>query len=110
MVYMIEKQNLIALAVACALMSVANADCILPPAPSKVPDGATATDQEMQVAMTTMSHYEKDVESYLKCLEFEARQGRVSADERARLSSEALQGHQAVITGFNAQMRVYMSR
>jgi len=83
---------------------------MLPPAPSKIPDGATASDDEMHAIMTTMADYETDVNNYLKCLAFEVTQGRLPAQTEERLRNAALDSHQAAVTRFNAQMRVYMRR
>lgn len=94
----------------CAMVSSAHAGCTLAPAPSRIPDGTTASDEEMQAIMTTMSHYETDVNNYIKCVTFEASQGRLSAQDQARLTNEALERHQATVMRFNAQMRVYMAR
>jgi hypothetical protein len=95
---------------ACAIASSAYAGCTLPPAPSKIPDGATASDDVMRVTMIAMSDFETDVNNYIKCLEFETTQGRLTADAQVRLRDAALSSHQAVLTRFNAQMRVYMAR
>lgn len=88
----------------------AQADCKLSPPPSKIPDGATASDDEMRLVMLAMSHYETDVDNYVKCLAFEASQGRLSLQDQARLQSAALDSHQAVMSRYNAQMRLYMAR
>jgi hypothetical protein len=64
----------------------------------------------MRTTMHAMSQYELDVGNYVKCLAFEAGQGRLPADEQARLRAEALNRHQDVVTRFNAQMRAYMAR
>jgi hypothetical protein len=93
-----------------ALPPPAFAGCSLPPPPSRIPDGATASDQEMQAMMLTMSHFETDVENYVKCVAFETKQGRLSPQEQERLSREALERHQSTLEKFNAQMRVYMAR
>lgn len=92
------------------MASSALAGCTLPPAPSKIPDGATAGDDEMRVTMIAMADYEADVSNYIKCLEFETSQGRLSAQDQARQRDAALESHQAVMTRFNAQMRLYMAR
>jgi hypothetical protein len=56
---------LAALSAACALSLQAHADqCRLPPAPSKIPDGNTATQQEMVTAMETIKQYNNDVQTY----------------------------------------------
>ena len=48
---------LAALAVAYSVSLAAHADCVLPPAPSKIPDGKTASEQEMVTAMQTLKEY-----------------------------------------------------
>src|SRR5690348_6299391 len=105
-------QTRLALLSWCALIAAhsAYAGCVLPPSPNRLPNGSTATDDEMQVAVSVMSQYETDVNNYLKCLQFEVSQKLLSDAERARLSAEALDRHQATITLFNAQMRLYMAR
>jgi hypothetical protein len=103
-------QGLIVLLPLPALPPPAFDGCSLPPPPSRIPDGATASDEEMQAMMLTMSHFETDVENYVKCVAFEAKQGRLSPQEQGRLAREALDKHQATLQKFNAQMRVYMAR
>jgi hypothetical protein len=98
------------IACTCLFSNLIHAACTLPAVPSKTPDGATANDGEMRAAMAAMSHYETDTSNYLKCLDFEAEQRRLSAEEAARLKSAALGRHQAAIARFNAQMRLYMER
>ena len=82
----------------------------MPSVPSKVPDGSTASDEEMQIAMIAMSAFETDTNNYLKCLAFEVSQERLSTEIEALLHGEALKRHQAAVTRFNAQMRLYMAR
>jgi len=64
----------------------------------------------MRAIMLAMADYETDVNNYVKCLAFEVSQGRVTEKVQKRLASAALETHQAVITRFNAQMRLYMAR
>lgn len=91
-----------------AFSSPSLAGCMLPPAPSKVPQADTATDTEMREAMQTMKRYDKDVETYTKCLAFEVRQGRLSAEEGARLHNAAIERLQKVVAQFNEQMRIFL--
>src|SRR5262245_7447913 len=95
---------------ACIVTSTVFAECTLPPPPSKIPDGATASDEEMQAIMSTMAHFESDVESYVKCLAFEASQGRLSSQNQISQQTAALERHQATMNLYNAQMRLYMAR
>lgn len=84
--------------------------CTLPPPPSKVPDGVNATEQQMLAAMQTLKRYNTDVSNYVKCLEFEANQNRLSREEQARQHNAAIDGLQAVAAKFNEQVRVFKSK
>lgn len=97
----------IALFAASVFAPAAFGGCTLPPPPSKVPDGATASDSEMRVAMQTLKRYDGDVSDYLKCLAFEVKQGRRSAEESAQLHNAALERLQKAADLFNEQMRVF---
>ena len=48
------KRILLAAVLTYAASLPAHADCVLPPAPSKIPDGNTASQQEMLTAMQTL--------------------------------------------------------
>ncbi len=86
------------------------ADCTAPVAPTKVPDGKNATEPEMVAAMQTLKQYDGDVNTYVKCLEFEAKQNRLSADEQARKHNQAMDSLTAVAAKFNEQVRVFKSK
>jgi hypothetical protein len=86
------------------------AGCTLPPPPSKVPDGNSATEQDMLAAMQTLKRYNNDVSNYVKCLEFEANQNRLSREEQARQHNTAIDGLQAVAAKFNEQVRVFKAK
>lgn len=104
------KRILLALAVACTASLPAYADCVLPPAPSKIPDGSTASEQEMLTAMQTLKEYNGDVDTYTKCLDFEARQNRLSHGEQERLHNSAVDTLQKIAARFNEQVRTYKSK
>jgi hypothetical protein len=86
------------------------ADCTLPPPPSKVPDGSTASQQEMITAMQTLKEYDGDVDVYLKCLEFETKQNRMAESVRGMKHDAAVAQLQNVADKFNQQVRVYKSK
>lgn len=90
-----------------ALTAQAQAGCTLPPAPSKVPDGNTATESEMVAAMQTLKRYNTDVSNYVKCLEFEATQNRLSREDQARQHNAAIDGLQVIAAKFNEQVRLF---
>ena len=104
------KWMLAAAAAACCFSLAANADCVLPPAPSKIPDGSTATQQEMVTAMNTMKEYNGDVDTYTKCLEFEAKQNRLSHADEERMHNAAVDTLQKVAAKFNEQVRTFKSK
>ncbi|MFO7277879.1 MAG: hypothetical protein DIU56_012645 [Pseudomonadota bacterium] len=108
---MMKKAELCAALAAGLLLShVARAECVLPPAPSKIPDGATATEQEMIAAMQTLKRYDGDVNVYLKCLEFEAKQNRLSKAEQDRRHNEAVAKLEKIAAQFNEQVRIFKSK
>src|SRR5579862_2158282 len=65
---------LLAITALAALAGPVYADCSYPPPPSKIPDGNTATMQEMLEAKKTVTQYNKDINAYVPCnkLEHEA--------------------------------------
>ena len=107
---MIRRQNLFVLIVTSGLALPAWSGCNLPPAPTKVPDGNTATKEEMIAAMETLKRYDTDVNNYTKCLEFEAKQKRMLSDEQTRKHNAAVDGLQAIAAKFNKQVRVFNAR
>jgi hypothetical protein len=94
----------------CLATGTAFAECSLPPAPSKVPDGSTAAEAEMVAAMQTLKRYDADVTTYLKCLEFEAKQNRITKDEQSRKHNTAVDLLQSVAAKFNEQVRVFKAK
>lgn len=104
------RNTFFALIAGSAVAAPAMGGCSLPSAPSKVPDGTSATEQEMVVAMQTLKRYNVDVNNYVKCLEFEANQNRLSRDEQARQHNAAIDGLQAIAAKFNEQVRLFKSR
>lgn len=86
------------------------ADCTVPVAPSKVPDGTTAAEPEMIAAMQTLKRYDSDVNTYVKCLEFEAKQNRLSREEQARRHNQAMDALTSIAAKFNEQVKVFKSK
>jgi hypothetical protein len=98
----------VALTVAASLP--AYADCVLPPAPSKVPDGRTASELEMLTAMQTLKEYNGDVDTYNKCLEFEAKQNRLSRADEEKMHNTAVETLQKIAAKFNEQVRSFKAK
>jgi len=105
-----RKWMLAAAAAACCFSLAAQADCVLPPAPSKIPDGSTASEQEMITAMQTLKEYNADVDTYLKCLQFETKQNRLSAGDQEKMHNTAVDTLQKVAAKFNEQVRTFKSK
>src|SRR5579862_2160646 len=95
------KRILLVAALAYAASLPAHADCELPPAPSKIPDGTTASQQEMVTAMNTLKEYNGDVDTYTKCLDFEAKQNHLSKSDVERMHNDAVETLQKVAAKFN---------
>lgn len=97
-------------AMACAVSAPAYANCHLPPAPSKIPDGATASKQQMITAMQTIREYNHDVQTYLKCLDFEVHQNQVSPGDQVSLHNAAVSQMRRIATEFNRQVHIFRSK
>lgn len=100
----------LALAASCLSASLAWAECTAPTAPSKVPDGSTASEPEMLAAMQTLKKYNSDVTVYAKCLEFEEKQNRISTGEARKMHNAAVEKLESVASKFNAQVATFKSR
>ena len=88
----------------------ARADCRLPPAPNKIPDGMTSTADEMWAAMETLKNYNTDVINYNKCLDFEVRQNRLTSAERDQRHNAAVDALKALADKFNEQVRLFKAK
>jgi predicted transglutaminase-like cysteine proteinase len=102
---------LLAAAIAGTLVGpAALANCRLPSAPSKIPDGATASEQQMITAMQTIREYNRDVHTYMKCLDFEVRQNRLSPSDQVSLHNNALSELREIAAEFNRQVKVFKAK
>jgi len=104
------RKHLCAAVMAGMISLPAYADCLLPPAPSKIPDGTSANEQEMISAMQTLKAYNGDVDVYLKCLAFETRQNRLSSDDQAKKHNAAVAQLEKIAAKFNEQVRVFKAK
>ena len=62
---------LLAITALAALAGPVYADCSYPPPPTKIPDGNTATMQEMLEAKKAVTQYNKDINAYVSCIKLE---------------------------------------
>jgi hypothetical protein len=100
----------------------AHAACNYPVAPGKFPDGNQASKEEMLTAKSQVVQYNKDMESYLNCIqgEYDAKVAAETAAtpeqkaEMARVQDQkhnaAVQELQSVADRFNEQLRVWKAK
>jgi hypothetical protein len=99
----------------------AGSSCVNPQPPRSIPDGNTATYDEMVEAHKTIRQYDADVRTYTVCLELELKSLVESqeVDEARRQELEgmyasrnnaAIDQVQAIVDAFNQQLRIYRAR
>ncbi|HYL72350.1 MAG TPA: hypothetical protein VEY89_13705 [Candidatus Dormibacteraeota bacterium] len=112
------------LAAAAALAAgAAYADCPYPAAPDKLPDGASATMQEMLAGQKAVGEYNKAISDYNACIDKElgdavARGGdKLKPEHKADMQRIANQKHnaaidqlQSVADRFNEQVKIYKAK
>jgi hypothetical protein len=104
-------------------IAAANADCTYPKAPTGLPDGNTATQDEMVEGMKTIKEYNNQVTTYLNCLEtemnarIEAAGPDAPADQIEQIKAIHTKRHNAAVeelesnaARFNEQVKVYKTR
>jgi hypothetical protein len=107
--------------VALTVAPFAIADCMYPKAPQQIPDGKTASENQMMEAMTVFKQYNGDVNSYTACLEKETIEkvrdaaGATSAivqikSLQSKKHNAAVQELQEKAKQFNEEVRVFKSR
>ena len=115
---------LFAMALSAALMaSTAYADCPYPPAPDKLPDGASATLEEMIAGQKAVKAYDKAINDYVACIDREldaaiANGGdQLKPQQKADMQKVEAQKHNAAIDQlqnvadrFNEQVKVFKAR
>lgn len=105
---------------AVALTGSAQADCNFPKAPDSIPDGKTASEQDMISAMSAFKQYNTEVDAYLSCLDTETEAkvkeaGAASAIMQLKAiqqkkRSSASDERQAKVNTFNEQVRAFKAR
>jgi hypothetical protein len=113
----------IILAMALIAAAPAFADCPYPPTPNKLPDGASATMQDMLDGQKTVKEYEKAVNEYTSCIDKDlddqiAKAGDQLKPERktemqrveAQKHNAAVDQLQSVADRFNEQVKVFKAK
>jgi len=114
----------LAMALGASLLGgVAYADCSYPPAPSKLPDGASATLEEMIAGQKAVKEYDKAIKDYVDCIDKDLDQkisqagDKLKPEQKADMQKVEAQKHnaaidqlQSVADRFNEQVKVYKAR
>jgi hypothetical protein len=114
------------LVLALGTAATAQATCSYPSAPGAVPDGATATKEEMIAAKNDVNRYNTEMNSYLDCLKLEMDAAtpkdptKLTADEKKKVDAQqkvlvqknntAVDELQAVVGRFNEQLKIYKAK
>ncbi len=115
------KNLLMATAIVLLAAGTAQANCIYPRGPESIPDGNTATMDEMVAAQAAVKQFNDDVNAYNACLDLEmqslAASGNYDAARleelqmmQAKKNNSAVDAVQAVADRFNEQIRVFKER
>jgi len=99
------------------------ADCTYPAAPGKLPDGATATLDEMLAGQKVVKEYDTAIKAYVDCIDKELDQkiaaagDKLKPEQKADMQKVEAQKHNAAIDQlqgvadrFNEQVKVFKTR
>jgi hypothetical protein len=113
----------LALTTAALLAAPAFADCPYPAAPTKIPDGKTATLEDMLAGQKTINEYQKAINTYTACIDKELADAEAKAgdslkpQQKADMEKVETQKHNAAIDQlqniadrFNEQVKVFKAR
>jgi hypothetical protein len=104
----------------------AQATCTYPRAPDTIPDGNTASKEEMIAAKNEVSRYNTEMNAYLDCIKLEISAAtpkdpsKLSKDEKAKAEEQekiltqknnaAVDELQAIVGRFNDQLKAYKAK
>jgi hypothetical protein len=110
-------------AMASLTAGTAYADCSYPPPPEHLPDGNTATLEEMIAAQKAVKEYDKAINAYVSCIQLEKSDAvtkagdKLTKEQAADLERVEVQKHnaaidqlQSVADRFNEQVKVYKAK
>jgi hypothetical protein len=110
-------------ATAALAAGAAHADCPYPAPPDKLPDGATATLQDMLAGQKAVGDYNKAITDYTNCIDQEVNDAiakggdKLKPEQKADMQRIATQKHnaaidqlQSVATRFNEQVKVFKAK
>jgi hypothetical protein len=101
----------------------AYADCPYPAAPAKIPDGATATMEDMIAGQKAVQAYDKAINEYVACIDNELKDSVAKAGDKlkpeqkadmekveAQKHNAAIDQEQSVADRFNEQVKAFKAR
>jgi hypothetical protein len=114
---------LLAIALTAALSGAAYADCPYPAAPTNLPDGRTATMEDMLAGQKAVKEYQKAIDVYVACIDKElddkiaAGGDSLKPQQKTDLQKMEAQKHnaavdqeQSVADRFNEQVKAFKAR
>ena len=116
------KHHVTALVLACGLAAAQVNACDYPAKPGKLPDGNSASKDEMLAAKKLVTTYTDEMKAYLDCLDKDttekiAAMPNATDKEKADVQKKTDQKHDAAVTemmsvtdGFNEQIRAWKAK
>jgi hypothetical protein len=114
---------LFAITALAALAGPVYADCSYPPPPAKLPDGNSATMDEMLEAKKAVTQYNKDINAYVACIKLEHETAVTNAGDKltpeqkadmekmeVQKNNAAVDQLQSIADRFNEQVRIYKAK
>ncbi|HEY0340994.1 MAG TPA: hypothetical protein VGC34_09330 [Steroidobacteraceae bacterium] len=114
---------LFAITALAALAGPVYADCTYPPPPAKLPDGNSATMEEMLEGKKAVTQYNKDINAYVACIKLEHESAVTNAGDKltpqqkadmekmeVQKNNAAVDQLQSIADRFNEQVRLYKAK
>jgi hypothetical protein len=114
---------LFAITALAALAGPVYADCTYPPPPAKLPDGNSATMEEMLEGKKAVTQYNKDINAYVACIKLEHESAVTTAGDKltpqqkadmekmeVQKNNAAVDQLQSIADRFNEQVRLYKAK
>ena len=114
---------LFAITALAALAGPVYADCTYPPPPAKLPDGNSATMEEMLEGKKAVTQYNKDINAYVACIKLEHETAVTNAGDKltpaqkadmekmeVQKNNAAVDQLQSVADRFNEQVKIYKAK
>ncbi len=114
---------LFAITALAALAGPVYADCTYPPPPAKLPDGNSATMEEMLEGKKAVTQYNKDINAYVSCIKLEHESAVTNAGDKltpqqkadmekmeVQKNNAAVDQLQSIADRFNEQVRLYKAK